>query len=75
MSLSTHIGRIRDSRVVWFNAVVLIMAGVPMALEPVRDHLPPQVFGWLLLITNVFNLAARILWTNKPLTEAAAAKP
>lgn len=74
MALKRHIKRIRESTVVWVNGIVLIMAGLPLALEPVRELLPAETFGWLLLATNVFNLAARILWTSRPLTETAAAR-
>ena len=49
------------SKVLWFNAVVALLAAAEMSLRVVQDYLPGDVFAWLTFVLTLGNAALRVL--------------
>ena len=49
------------SKVLWFNAVVALLAAAEMSLRVVQDYLPGDVFAWLTFALTLGNAALRVL--------------
>ena len=49
------------SKVLWFNAIVALLAAAEMSLRVVQDYLPGDVFAWLTFVLTLGNAALRVL--------------
>ena len=49
------------SKVLWFNAIVALLAAAEMSLRVVQDYLPGNIFAWLTFVLTVGNAALRVL--------------
>ena len=55
------------SKVLWFNALVALLATAEVSLRVVQDYLPGNVFAWLTFVLTVGNAALRVI-TRQGLT-------